>query len=172
MHCIIISPRENQLFGIMTPNYFYLSRKVSLSSLLTSLPPLSMPVSGPSHQQRSLVAKVRTYTGPHRRGIQTLQQPSKTTCGSTSTQCYASICLLHQAHVPPLTKPKFLERVNNTTHAASLDPLQGHGIRIGSTLEYLLQGIPFDVMKVKGCWARNTFLLYLQKHAIIITPYI
>ncbi|KAH9056236.1 hypothetical protein EDB87DRAFT_1540129, partial [Lactarius vividus] len=53
-----------------------------------------------------------------------------------------------------------------------IEPLQGHGIRIGSTLEYLLRGMPFDVMKAKGQWAGDSFLLYLQKHAIIITPYI
>jgi hypothetical protein len=72
----------------------------------------------------------------------------------------------------PLTKNKFLERVAGAAHAAGLDPLQGHGIRIGSTLEYLLQGVPFDVMKAKGCWASDSFLLYLQKHAVIIAPYI
>ncbi|KAH9056791.1 hypothetical protein EDB87DRAFT_1675882 [Lactarius vividus] len=58
----------------------------------------------------------------------------------------------------PLTKAKFLER--------------GHGIRIGSTLEYLLRGVPFDVMKAKGRWARDSFLLYLRKHAVTIAPYI
>ncbi|KAF8466463.1 hypothetical protein DFH94DRAFT_639373, partial [Russula ochroleuca] len=47
-----------------------------------------------------------------------------------------------------------------------------HGIRIGSTLEYLLRGMPFDVMKAKGRWAGDSFLLYLRKHAIIIAPYI
>lgn len=51
----------------------------------------------------------------------------------------------------PLTKAKFLERVADTAHTAGLESLQGHGIRIGSTLEYLLQGMPFDVMKAKGC---------------------
>ena len=58
------------------------------------------------------------------------------------------------------------------SRTAGLDPLQGHGIRIGSTLEYLLRGIPFDMMKVKGHWARDSFLTYLQKHAIVIAPYI
>jgi len=50
----------------------------------------------------------------------------------------------------PLTKSKFLAELAKAMHAAGLDPLQGHGIRIGSTLEYLLRGIPFNVMKVKG----------------------
>ena len=52
-----------------------------------------------------------------------------------------------------------------------LDPLQGHGIRIGSTLEYLLRGVPFEVVKVKGRWASDAFLLYLRKHAQILAPY-
>ena len=56
----------------------------------------------------------------------------------------------------PLTKPKFLKRVNKAARAASLDPLQGHSIRIKSTLEYLPQGIPFDVMRVKGHWAGDS----------------
>ena len=65
-----------------------------------------------------------------------------------------------------LTKTKFLERV------AGLKLLQGHGIRIGSTLEYLLRGVPFDVMKAKGHWAGDSFQLYLRKHAVVIAPYI
>lgn len=71
-----------------------------------------------------------------------------------------------------LTKAKFLERVNKAARAAGLEPLQGHGIRIGSTLEYLLRGVPFDVMKAKGRWAGDSFLQYLRKHAVIIAPYI
>ena len=37
-----------------------------------------------------------------------------------------------------------------TAKAAGLEPLQGHGIRIGATLEYLLWGVSFEVMKAKG----------------------
>ena len=72
----------------------------------------------------------------------------------------------------PLTKSKFIERVSAAARAAGLEPLQGHGIRIGSTLEYLLRGVPFDVMKAKGRWAGDSFQLYLRKHAVIIAPYI
>ncbi|KIK98422.1 hypothetical protein PAXRUDRAFT_134233, partial [Paxillus rubicundulus Ve08.2h10] len=43
--------------------------------------------------------------------------------------------------------------------------------RIGSTLEYLLRNVPFDVIKVKGRWASNAFLIYLRRHAQILTPY-
>ncbi|KAG2061227.1 hypothetical protein BDR06DRAFT_924808 [Suillus hirtellus] len=38
----------------------------------------------------------------------------------------------------PLTKQKFITRLAVAARAAGMDPLQGHGIRIGSTLEYLL----------------------------------
>ena len=72
----------------------------------------------------------------------------------------------------PLTKTKFLERVGAAARAAGLETLQGHGIRIGSTLEYLLRGVPFDVMKAKGRWAGDAFQLYLRKHAVVIAPYI
>jgi len=54
---------------------------------------------------------------------------------------------------------------------AGHDDVQGHGIRIGVTLEYLPRGIPFDVMKVKGRWASDAFRLYLQKHNQILVPY-
>ncbi|KAF8952987.1 DNA breaking-rejoining enzyme [Flammula alnicola] len=72
----------------------------------------------------------------------------------------------------PLTKSKFVERLAKAARTAGLDPLQGHGIRIGSTLEYLLRGMPFDVMKAKGRWASDAFLVYLRKHALIMAPYI
>ncbi len=77
----------------------------------------------------------------------------------------------HTKGYRPLTKTKFLERVSAAARAAGLEPLQGHGIRIGATLEYLLRGIPFDVMKVKGRWASDAFHLYLTKHAQILAPY-
>ncbi|KAF8797350.1 hypothetical protein BYT27DRAFT_7125832 [Phlegmacium glaucopus] len=77
----------------------------------------------------------------------------------------------HKNGHQPLTKTKFIERVAIAARAASLEPLQGHGICIGATLKYILQGIPFDVMKAKGRWASNTFLLYLMKHAQVLAPY-
>jgi hypothetical protein len=70
-----------------------------------------------------------------------------------------------------LTKRKFLDMIRDAALAAGIDPLQGHGIRIGSTLEYLLRGVPFDVMKVKGRWKSDAFISYLRKHAQILAPY-
>jgi hypothetical protein len=61
--------------------------------------------------------------------------------------------------------------LNVTLKAAGKSPLQCHGIRIGSTLEYQLHNIPFDVVKIKGRWVSDSFLLYLHRHAQILTPY-
>ena len=52
------------------------------------------------------------------------------------------------------------------------DSLKGHGIWIGGTLEFLLRGMPFDVMKSLGCWTSEAFTLYPCKHVNIIVPYI
>ncbi|KIK78417.1 hypothetical protein PAXRUDRAFT_164083, partial [Paxillus rubicundulus Ve08.2h10] len=71
----------------------------------------------------------------------------------------------------PLTKSKFLSTLTSALKAAGKPPLQGHGIRIGSTLEYLLRNIPFDVVKVKGRWGSDAFLVYLRHHAQILAPY-
>jgi hypothetical protein len=72
----------------------------------------------------------------------------------------------------PLTKPEFNKVLTGAARKAGLQPIQGHGIRIGSTLEYLLQGVPFEAMKAKGRWASNAFSIYLTKHAQVLTPYI
>ncbi|CAA7270450.1 unnamed protein product [Cyclocybe aegerita] len=71
----------------------------------------------------------------------------------------------------PMTKPAFLKVLATAAKSVGLEPRQGHGIRIGSTLEYLLCGIPFEVVKVKGQWASDAFLIYLTKHAQILAPY-
>jgi hypothetical protein len=65
----------------------------------------------------------------------------------------------------------FLTWVVKAAKAGGLEKLPGHGIRIGSTLEYLLRGVPFNVVKAKGRWQSNTFRGYLRKHAQIMAPY-
>ena len=70
-----------------------------------------------------------------------------------------------------MTWQTFVVRLNKFTQAAGLECIHGHGIRIRATLEYLLRGVPFDVMKVKGRWASNAFQLYLRKHNQILAPY-
>lgn len=71
-----------------------------------------------------------------------------------------------------MTCSTFLKMIDHTSWVAGGSPFKGHSIRIGATLKYLLQNVPFNVVKVKGCWASNTFLLYLCKHAQILAPYI
>lgn len=71
----------------------------------------------------------------------------------------------------PLTRQTFISHLKKAAKMVGHDDIQGHGIRIGATLEYLLRGIPFDVMKVKGRWASDAFRLYLRKHNQILAPY-
>lgn len=72
----------------------------------------------------------------------------------------------------PLTKAKFISRLTQAAKDAGLNPLQGHAIRIGATLEYLLRNVPFDVVKTMGRWASDAFQLYLRNHAQILAPYL
>ena len=71
----------------------------------------------------------------------------------------------------PLTKSAFMQRIHKAARKLGLPVLQGHGIRIGATLEYLLRGVPFDAVRVIGRWKSDAFLLYLRKHAEIMAPY-
>ncbi len=72
----------------------------------------------------------------------------------------------------PLTKRKVIERVRSITSANNLPNFEGHGLRIGGTLEYLLRGIPFDVVQSMGRWKSDAFQLYLREHAQILAPYL
>ena len=78
----------------------------------------------------------------------------------------------HPNGIRPLTRNEFLKRINLAALDLGIESLKGHGIRIGATLEYLLRGVPFDVVKSIGRWSSEAFLLYLRQHAVIIAPYI
>lgn len=78
----------------------------------------------------------------------------------------------HPHGLRPLTRTEFLKRINLAASELAIQSLRGHGIRIGATLEYLLRGVPFDVVKSIGRWSSEAFLLYLRQHAVIIAPYI
>jgi hypothetical protein len=78
----------------------------------------------------------------------------------------------HNKGYRPLTKRAFLDRINAIAASIGEDNLKGHGIRIGATLEYLLRGVPFEVVKSLGRWASEAFVLYLRQHAVIMAPYI
>ena len=78
----------------------------------------------------------------------------------------------HPNGLRPLTRTEFLKRINLAASELGIESLKGHGIRIGATLEYLLRGVPFDVVKSLGRWSGDSFLLYLRQHAMIIAPFI
>jgi hypothetical protein len=65
-----------------------------------------------------------------------------------------------------------MNRINTVATSLGLTSLKGHGVRIGGTLEYLLHGVPFDVVKSMGQWSSEAFTLYLRKHAVIMAPYL
>ncbi|KAG2335388.1 hypothetical protein BDR05DRAFT_898613 [Suillus weaverae] len=71
-----------------------------------------------------------------------------------------------------LSKKELTNRISQISSIMSLPNLKGHSIRIGGTLEYLLHGVLFDVVKAMGRWSSDTFTIYLRKHAIVIAPYI
>lgn len=72
-----------------------------------------------------------------------------------------------------LQSPLFLSALKIlTANAGIATPLQGHGLRIGRTLEYLLRGISFEAVKVIGRWQSDAFLRYLQKHSQILARYL
>ncbi|KIK90573.1 hypothetical protein PAXRUDRAFT_151583, partial [Paxillus rubicundulus Ve08.2h10] len=78
----------------------------------------------------------------------------------------------HKGSYHPLTKSKFTAASSSAAKKVGIKPLQGHSIHISSTLEYLLCNVPFDIVKIKGRWASDTFLIYLHCHAQILAPYI
>ncbi len=77
----------------------------------------------------------------------------------------------HRSGQRSLTKSAFISRIQKAAAAAGLPRIHGHSIRIGATLEYLLRGVPFDVVKVKGRWRSDAFIGYLRKHAQVLAPY-
>ena len=72
----------------------------------------------------------------------------------------------------PLTRSAFLNRLKAAASQAEVRNLTGHAFRIGGTLEYLLRGVPFEVVKTHGRWRGDAFQLYLRKHAQILAPYL
>jgi hypothetical protein len=72
----------------------------------------------------------------------------------------------------PLTRFEFLKKLNAAAYSLGVESIKGHSIRIGSTLEYLLRNVPFDVVKSIGRWSSEAFRLYLREHALIMAPYL
>ncbi|KAG2342071.1 hypothetical protein BDR05DRAFT_887101, partial [Suillus weaverae] len=78
----------------------------------------------------------------------------------------------HPKGMRPLTRSEFWKRISGIVKRVGLGNLKGHSLRIGGTLEYLLRGVPFDVVKAMGRWSSEAFTIYLRKHALILAPYL
>ena len=72
----------------------------------------------------------------------------------------------------PLSRTQVTNKLTEIAKRHKLADLKGHSLRIGGTLFYLLKGVPFDVVKVIGRWAGESFVLYLRLHALILAPYL
>ena len=77
----------------------------------------------------------------------------------------------HQKTLRPMTKHAIDSALKDILAAHNLPKIPYHGIRVGSTIVYLLRGISFDVVKAKGRWQSDAFKLYLRQHAQIMAPY-
>lgn len=72
----------------------------------------------------------------------------------------------------PMTRSIFMRNLKTASIKANIPLHSGHSLRIGATLEYLLRGVPFDVVKQIGRWSSNSFSLYLREHGRILAPYL
>ncbi|KIJ43479.1 hypothetical protein M422DRAFT_30918 [Sphaerobolus stellatus SS14] len=78
----------------------------------------------------------------------------------------------HHNGMRVLTRSAFTQCISDAATRAGLPKLHFHGLRIGSVLEYLLRGTPFEAVKTMGRWSSDSFTLYLRKHAVVLAPYI
>ncbi|KIK71933.1 hypothetical protein PAXRUDRAFT_181597 [Paxillus rubicundulus Ve08.2h10] len=62
----------------------------------------------------------------------------------------------------PLSKKEVTKRIDSIAKAhLDLPDLKGHSLCIGGTLYYLLNTVPFNVVKTMGRWLSESFTLYL-----------
>jgi len=78
----------------------------------------------------------------------------------------------HPSSTRPLTRAIFIKQVDEVIASLQLPKMHFHGLHIGSILEYLLCGTPFEVVKTMGRWGSDSFTLYLHQHAVLVAPYI
>ncbi|KIJ42866.1 hypothetical protein M422DRAFT_170578 [Sphaerobolus stellatus SS14] len=79
----------------------------------------------------------------------------------------------HHPHgLRPLMHSAFTKCVDTALTVAGLPKMQYHGLQISSIPEYLLRGLPLDVVKTMGRWSSNSFSIYLRRHAVVLAPYI
>ncbi|KIJ06928.1 hypothetical protein PAXINDRAFT_91249 [Paxillus involutus ATCC 200175] len=78
----------------------------------------------------------------------------------------------------PLSKKEVIKRIDTIAVEACRGIARGtlyspgHSLRIGGTLHYLLNGVPFDMVKTMGRWSSESFTLYLRHHALVLAPFL
>ncbi|KAG2062340.1 hypothetical protein BDR06DRAFT_1027868 [Suillus hirtellus] len=82
-----------------------------------------------------------------------------------STTALFSWC--HCTGMHPLTRNEFIKCLQSSSDHLGLGSLKAHGLRIGGTLEYLLQGVPFENVKTMGRWSSDTLVLFLQDKPVL-----
>ena len=71
-----------------------------------------------------------------------------------------------------MTRHRFLARLGKACDDIGIRRLHGHGLRIGGTLALLLEGMPFETVKIKGRWKSDAFQLYLRRHGAVLASHI
>lgn len=73
----------------------------------------------------------------------------------------------------PLSKTEVTKKIATIARLHPDTPnLKGHSLRIGGTLFYLLNNVPFEVVKTIGRWSGESFTLYLRHHALVLAPFL
>lgn len=72
----------------------------------------------------------------------------------------------------PLTRQKFIARLNRILELRHLLVITGHCLRIGGTTHLLLSQILPDIIKLLGHWSSDAFLWYWHSLEIITPLYI
>ncbi|KAI6008963.1 hypothetical protein EDC04DRAFT_3146321 [Pisolithus marmoratus] len=73
----------------------------------------------------------------------------------------------------PLSKTEVMRKIAAIARLHPETPnLKGHSLQIGGTLFYLLNNVPFEVVKTMGQWSGESFTQYLHHHALILTPFL
>ncbi|KAJ8593340.1 hypothetical protein M405DRAFT_786041 [Rhizopogon salebrosus TDB-379] len=72
----------------------------------------------------------------------------------------------------PLSRAEVTKHISSAATAAGLPSFKGYSLHIEGAVEYLLRGIPFDVVKSMGSCSSESFIIYLRQHATILAPYI
>lgn len=93
-------------------------------------------------------------------------------CNFTSMESPLASYRLPSGSLIPLTRCKFLARLNGIFEPRDLPIVTGHCLRIGGTTHLLLSRIPPDVVKLLSRWSSDAFLRYWRSLEVIAPFYV